>query len=407
MSGVSGSTSTARSGRRLGRPRHGRRARACLDRGYSPEIITRAEAEQFPDFGPGSKVEFFDGTTLEYLSGNLSGFNLQWSGGVLVCAALVLLAVRPRNALLLRTEVWAMAGASLLLWALAQAVLFHLYLPQRYTYALVPFCAILIAVTWRPTWESLARHRPSPWLWAVLGALSRPRPRGPRPHCFPARPAALAGGGALDRSRMTSGGSSARSRSGSCSRSPRAGALPGWPGRRPRPAVLAGTVGAAGSDYDDGFDCRSLPLLRYFETLPKDAIIAGSPIRLDCVPIVSERAVVVNNKLFQVWEKTYWRLSRERMFDSIDATYGGDVEDVLALRERYGADYLLAENRLRLAGWGDDEPFMGEVRRLLETVDTPAVELLPEECETFASRRFSGLRPRLRRGARGSGLIRW
>ena len=119
--------------------------------GYSPEIITRAEAEQYPDFGLGSKVSYFGEPKLDYLSDNLSGFNLQWSGGVLVCAALVLLAVRPRNARLLRTEVRALVGASLLLWALAQAVLFHLYLPQRYTYALVPFCAILIAVAWRPT----------------------------------------------------------------------------------------------------------------------------------------------------------------------------------------------------------------------------------------------------------------
>ena len=179
--------------------------------GYSPEIITRAEAERYPDFGQGSKVDYFGGTTLDYLSGNLSGFNLQWSGGVLVCAALVLLAVRPRNARLLRTEVWAMAGASLLLWALAQAVLFHLYLPQRYTYALVPFCAILIAVAWRPTWESLARHRPSPLALGRARGAGGPPPRLPRPHRLPARPAALAGRGPRDLRGSTSGGSSARS----------------------------------------------------------------------------------------------------------------------------------------------------------------------------------------------------
>jgi hypothetical protein len=355
--------------------------------GYSPEIISRAEAEQYPDFGPGSKVHYFGGTTLEYLSENLSGFNLQWSGGVLVCAALVLLAVRPGNARLLRTEVWAMAGASLLLWALAQAVLFHLYLPQRYTYALVPFCAILIAVAWRPTWESLARHRPSPLLWAVLGALAGLLlaalalivfPLGLRLSPGEARSTfedhiwwfvgALVIGLLLALA---------------------AGRRVAWvAGAATAAAVLAGTVGAAGSDYNDGIVCRNLPLLRYFETLPKDTVIAGSPVRLDCVPIVSKRAVVVNNKLFQVWEKDYWRLSRERMFASIDATFGGDVEDVLALRDRYGADYLLAENRLRLAGWGGDEPFTTEVRKLLDTVDTPAVELLPQECETFSSTRF-------------------
>jgi hypothetical protein len=356
--------------------------------GYSPEIITRSEAEHYPDFGSASKVSYFGHTKLEYISENLSGFNLQWSGGVLVCAALALLAARPANARLLRTEVWGLAFASLFLWALAQAVLFHLYLPQRYTYALIPFCAILIAVVWQPTWQSLARHRPSPWLWAVLGALAGLAlavlaltvfPLGLRLSPGQARDmfedhiwwfvAALAVGLLLALA---------------------VGRRDAWiAGAATGAAVLAGTVAAAGSDYDKGFECTSLPLLRSLETLPKDAIVAGNPLRLDCVPIVSERAVVVNNKLFQVWETHYWRLSRERMFASIDAVFGADMADVLALRERYGADYLLVEKLGRYGGWGDNEPFTSEVRRLRRTVDDPAVERLPEACATFSSKRFS------------------
>ena len=104
--------------------------------------------------------------------------------------------------------------------------------------------------------------------------------------------------------------------------------------------------------------------------------------------IASERAVVINKKLFQVWEKNYWRLGRERTFDAIRAMYGADVGDILALRDRYGADYLVVEDRQRLRGWGGYAPFTRDVRRLLRTVETPAVRQLPEECVTWSSERF-------------------
>ena len=48
--------------------------------------------------------------------------------------------------------------AALGLFGAAQAVLFRLYLPHRYTYALLPFFCIAIGVAVRPTFETLARR---------------------------------------------------------------------------------------------------------------------------------------------------------------------------------------------------------------------------------------------------------
>ena len=52
-----------------------------------------------------------------------------------------------------------MPVVALLGFAAAQAVLFRLYLPHRYTYPLVAFCAIAVAVALRPTWRSLGTSR--------------------------------------------------------------------------------------------------------------------------------------------------------------------------------------------------------------------------------------------------------
>ena len=55
-------------------------------------------------------------------------------------------------------------------WAVAQAVLFKLYLPHRYTYPLLAFFAIVVAVTLEPTWRALAARRGPVRAFALLAS---------------------------------------------------------------------------------------------------------------------------------------------------------------------------------------------------------------------------------------------
>ena len=140
-------------------------------RGSLPEIVSRGEARDSPDFGANTDVQYFTGSLLDYLSRKASGFGLVETGSILAVAALVVLLARWRNALLLRREIWSMLTASLVLFTLAQIFLFRLYLPHRYAYAIVPFCAILIAVSWEPTWRAAAKRIRKPWLLGIVGAV--------------------------------------------------------------------------------------------------------------------------------------------------------------------------------------------------------------------------------------------
>ena len=106
-------------------------------------------------------------STIEYLEQNRSGFDLRGSGSILALAAIALLVARPANLRLLRREVLAMPLVALVGFAAAHAVLFRLYLPHRFTYPLVAFFAIAIAVSLRPTWTALW-SRPRPRLRAFL-----------------------------------------------------------------------------------------------------------------------------------------------------------------------------------------------------------------------------------------------
>lgn len=351
--------------------------------GSSPQIITEAEGRRYADLSSRGKVPFFDDSLQTVLSQNLSGFNLRWSGSILVCAVLLLLAARPRNALLLRREVWGLAIAGLGLFVLAHLLLFRLYVPQRYTAALIPFCAIFVAVAWRPTWESLAARVRSPWL-VVLGAAAAALATGFLALVvFPLGLRVAAGdivtflGG---RVWVVVGALVLGLALALAVR----GRAPAWAAAALVAGVLlVGEMAAAGERFE-GATCEDPQLLEYLSTLPKDAVVAGNPPRLDCVPIVSGRAVVINKVLYQPWERRLWDEGRARMLASVEAYYGPELDDILALRDRFGADYLVVEDHRRLRGWGDWAPYLGRVRRLLRETESPAIYELPSVCVTWA-----------------------
>ena len=184
--------------------------------GHEQALLTKAQAHALPDFGPRGQMHFFNSNVLAILRGTYSGLDIHPALAILLFTPVVLLLLRPRSILLLRRELWWMLVTSVLLYALAFAVLFRLYLPNRYTYPLLPFSCVAIAVAWRPTFESLG-HRLRPalaWLLIPLGlAISlaaaylavRVVPLGPaavqRPAALLPRPRCAAGCGGCDRGR--------------------------------------------------------------------------------------------------------------------------------------------------------------------------------------------------------------
>ena len=135
------------------------------------DVMSAAEARRYPEFGEHGDLHFFAASALDYLRQNRSGLDLRATGSLLLLAALALLLVRRSNLRRVRPEVLAMPVASLAAYGLAQALLFTLYLPHRYTYPLLAFCAIAVAVTLRPTWEALA---PRPLSRVLLPAAPLP-----------------------------------------------------------------------------------------------------------------------------------------------------------------------------------------------------------------------------------------
>ena len=354
----------------------------------SQDVITEAEARLYPEFGPNGQMHFFASSTLESLKQNYSGFFLQDSGSILAVAAGLLLVVRPRNAKLLRWEVWCVPIAALALFAAAHALLFRLYLPHRYTYPLLPFFCIAIAVWARPTFQALAgRWRalllaavPLFALAVVLLALTA-FPLGPQlsldklgswlEDAAPHLAVGLAAGLAVAVFVWRGGRGSAIAAAGAAAVV--AGGL-----------LVSAATFAGGTRSPGAVRCGNEALYRHLRTLPEETIVAADPFDSNCVPVAARRPVVISRKLYQPWAVDYFELIRERMFQTVDAYYGPSLDAVTALRERYGAEYLLVRADGSDHRWQRMQPFTGEVRRLRDSVDEPAVERLPEKCVTWS-----------------------
>jgi hypothetical protein len=355
---------------------------AVLASGAGPRVMTAAEAREFPEFGDHGALHFFAPTVVEYLSQNRSGFDLRTSGSILAVAALTLLLARRANWRLLRREVLALPVVALGAWAVAQAVLFRLYLPHRYTYPLLAFFAIVVAVTLEPTWRALAERRGPVRAFALLASpvaicafAVYVFPLAPVEPARPLAAVALIGAIAL---------ALAAAAVPLALRSAAAGAAVTG-------ALLLGAVLVLPDRLPLGNACPDRPATTYMlKRLPKDAIIAGDPRDLMCVPATARRPVVISTQLAPAYEADYFRHGRERMFATLRAYYGNSSAAIADLGERYGADYLWvrrdAVERERAGGgvrWRAGElPYGRYVRQLLRGGE-PAVLHLPDACRRW------------------------
>ena len=360
-----------------------------LSGGNSADVMTAAQARAYPEFNAHGPLHFFVSSPVRFLKQNRSGFDLRTSGSILALSALLLLVTRPANARLMRVEVFALAVVALGLYTIAHLVLFKLYLPHRYTYPLLAFFAIVVAVTLRPTWQAVGTTR-RPRLWSFTLLVAPLVVYLVAVHAFPLgpgraldglqEPASIAGIAALVS--LAAGAALLITRFAETEMAVLGAVLTGlglfaallWQPARP-----------------SGTPCRESSLTTYLQTLPKDAVIAGDPVALTCIPLTARRPVVISMKLLPSYEAAYFRETRARMFATLGAYYGPSTRGIVALRRRYGATHLWVRREAVEAEvaspkgviWKARNQPYGQLVRRLVTAGTPAVLTLPAACRTW------------------------
>ena len=290
-----------------------------------------------------------------------------------------------------------MGAASLILFGVSYAVLFHLYLPNRYTYALIPFYCIVIAVSWYPLWNAYGEKLR--WLLPVL-AVGVPAAvvwyAGSRFDLGPLLPPATLRDTVVDGWVTIACAVAAGAILAAVVyflRTDRAmgavvlivllcAVLAG--------SLLTGVVAEAGWQTSKGHDCsKDQALYSYLKTLPKRAIIAGDPKAIDCVPIEAERGVVISRKLYQPFDYTFLKIVRPRMANMLRAYYGSSRSAIADLGTRYGATDLVVDRKLLtlkrpFLRFTSMAPFAAVVRRDLPPPSQRAALHLPRSCEVWS-----------------------
>ena len=265
-----------------------------LPEAFGPQV-TYAQALAGLEFGPDGRNAFFSPNWREFwFEGQRSG--LGWSPETVAGVGLLVLAIalwRPRA---IPAAAWATLAVSLGLWALAHAVLFRLYLPNRYVFTGLPMFVLMAA--------------------AAAGGLLAPRPR-PAPLRSPARAryvaAAVAAAVGL--------------------------AVLYLPWRY---------AGAAAEKFGAGYENRTRDYGQQYEVvrrLPADMLFAAHPRDGVPIPLLTGRSVLVNHETHLPYHRGYYDVMKPRVADLMRAYYSPDFGDVLALHEAYGVDVLLTDRR--------------------------------------------------------------
>jgi len=154
--------------------------------------------------------------------------------------------------------------------------------------------------------------------------------------------------------------------------------------------VLIVALAALPGRLPSGNGCPQSHVSRYLAGLPKDAVVAGDPRDLMCVPATARRAVVISTQLAPSYEADYFRTGRARMFAMLRAYYGSSPGAIADLASRYGATHLwVRRDAIEREAAGDGVRWRGAalpygryVRGLLRNGE-PAVLHLPSACRRF------------------------
>lgn len=260
------------------------------------EHVTLEQAKAMPEFHPQGRTAFFRSNPVSYLLLGRSGIGATHIVGFVIIFLLIPLfwgVDRIRFPSISRELVL----TSLIVFGAAHFLLFRLHLPSRYTLYTIPLAFILA-------------------IGASLAGVFERYQAGPEP--IPGKK----GGGRVSKGL-------------------------GWVA----PAILLCAYGYVQGHYICRIDPQLVTLNRedremlgFLATLTKDTLVAGHPMDMDNVPLVTRRKVLANHEMSLPYYLGYYHQIRIRISDMLKAYYTTRWEDVESFINHYGVDSLVIRN---------------------------------------------------------------
>ena len=175
----------------------------------------------------------------------------------------------------------------------------------------------------------------------------------------------------------------------SASGSARRGPSDGWRGRRAPGSRCCWRVGLAlyPARFDGNFVVDRTPeITAYLRTLPADAVVVGVPTETDSVPAFSGRRVLVNREYALAYHLGFYRQVERRAEDVIEAYYAESPRALVDLAGRYGVTVFLVNRAAfdpatAVDAWaGNFAPYTAEVMERVQRGRRFALEDAVRRC---------------------------
>ncbi|PSB25136.1 hypothetical protein [Stenomitos frigidus] len=135
-------------------------------------------------------------------------------------------------------------------------------------------------------------------------------------------------------------------------------------------------------------------LYEFFQQQPKDSLIATLSAEADNLPVFAQRSVLVSGKYAIPYHPAYYNQIRQRAIALIHAQYSFDGAAVRELIQKYGVDFWLVERTAFTPAYLDSrwlklfEPANTEARAQLATTKPPVLAQMMDRCKVFESGNF-------------------
>ena len=135
-------------------------------------------------------------------------------------------------------------------------------------------------------------------------------------------------------------------------------------------------------------------LYEFFQQQPKDSLIATLSGEADHLSVFAQRSVLVSGKYAIPYHPAYYNQMRQRAIDLIQAQYSLDAAEVQAFVQKYGVDFWLVERTAFTPAYLNNrwlklfEPANTEARAHLATAKSPVLAQMMQRCNVFETGNF-------------------
>lgn len=258
-----------------------------VDREATGSMVTREQSLEMAEFGEGGRNHFWRDDPVAFYLGDW-GYNRSACGllskavAIPAVGVLILLAALRRRAILPGPLVWLLASSAIL-FAIAHAVLFRLYLPSRFTIFTWPLgLGLLFAVNLVRVGAPLASGRESRLQRLATAVFA---------------------------------------------------------------LALAAVAAIAATKPLRSLEARWEGLYREVARLPESSLLAGHPVHMDDIPLRTRRSVLINRELSLAWYQGYYGRIRPRIEANLEILFGPDRERSRSLAQKFGVTHLVIDRR--------------------------------------------------------------